>query len=157
MCSHCLFPARWHVVNGLLTTCVVVELNSLVTSCSNNFLPSCNSTICQQVLSDNLVASWWNNSIVTTCWQACHKSVANTSCWQVVSFLRVSDTGHDSVLINIIFLREYIPVDPKELANRIFVTCYMGSENSSEDTRSRAKNLAQDVGSYHMGKISLMK
>ncbi|CAB4034234.1 Glutamine-dependent NAD(+) synthetase, partial [Paramuricea clavata] len=46
--------------------------------------------------------------------------------------------------------REYIPVDPKELANRIFVTCYMGSENSSEDTRSRAKNLAQDVGSYHM-------
>jgi NAD+ synthase (glutamine-hydrolysing) len=69
----------------------------------------------------------------------------------------VSDTGHDSVLINIIFLREYIPVDPKELANRIFVTCYMGSENSSEDTRSRAKNLAQDVGSYHMGKISLMK
>ena len=69
----------------------------------------------------------------------------------------MSDTGHDSVLINIIFLREYIPVDPKELANRIFVTCYMGSENSSEDTRSRAKNLAQDVGSYHMGKISLMK
>ena len=52
-------------------------------------------------------------------------------------------------------LREYVPVDPKELANRIFVTCYMGSENSSEDTRSRAKNLAQDVGSYHMGKIEL--
>ena len=48
--------------------------------------------------------------------------------------------------------REYIPVDPKELANRIFVTCYMGSENSSEDTQSRAKNLAEDVGSYHMGK-----
>ena len=43
-------------------------------------------------------------------------------------------------------------MDPKELANRIFVTCYMGSENSSEDTRSRAKNLAQDIGSYHMGK-----
>ncbi len=43
-------------------------------------------------------------------------------------------------------------MDPKELANRMFVTCYMGSENSSEDTRSRAKNLAQDIGSYHMGK-----
>lgn len=54
--------------------------------------------------------------------------------------------------INSLFFREYVPVDPKEMANRIFVTCYMGSENSSEETRSRAKNLAQDVGSYHMGK-----
>ena len=90
MCSHCLFPACWQVVNGLLTTCyAVVELNRLVTSCSNNLLSSCNSTICQQVVSDNLVATWWNNSIVTTCWQACYKPVANTSCWQVVRFLRV--------------------------------------------------------------------
>jgi hypothetical protein len=47
------------VVNGLLTTCYkVVELNRLVTSCSNNYLlSSCNSTICQQVVSDNLVAT----------------------------------------------------------------------------------------------------
>ena len=29
----------------------------------------------------------------------------------------------------------YTPRDAKELCNRIFVTCYMGSENSSEDTR----------------------
>jgi hypothetical protein len=29
----------------------------LVTSCSNNLLLSCNSTICQQVVSDNLVAT----------------------------------------------------------------------------------------------------
>jgi hypothetical protein len=36
----------------------VVELNRLVTSCSNNLLSSCNSTICQQVVSDNLVATW---------------------------------------------------------------------------------------------------
>lgn len=45
---------------------------------------------------------------------------------------------------------EYIPVDPKEFANRIFTTCYMGSKNSSEDTRSRARHLSEDVGSYHM-------
>jgi hypothetical protein len=58
MCSHCLFPACWHVVNGLLTTCyTVVELKRLVTSCSNNWLLSCNSSICQQVVSDNLVAT----------------------------------------------------------------------------------------------------
>jgi hypothetical protein len=60
ICSHCLFPACWQVVNGLFTTnCYkVVELNRLVTSCSNNLLSSCNSTICQQVGSDNLVATW---------------------------------------------------------------------------------------------------
>ena len=46
------------LVPSLLTTCYkVVELNRLVTCCSNNLLSSCNSTICQQVVSDNLVAT----------------------------------------------------------------------------------------------------
>jgi hypothetical protein len=46
------------LVPSLLTTCYkVVELSRLVTSCSNNLLSSCNSTICQQVVSDNLVAT----------------------------------------------------------------------------------------------------
>ena len=45
----------------------------------------------------------------------------------------------------------YIPTDPKELCNRIFVTCYMGTENSSAQTRERAKALASDIGSYHLG------
>jgi hypothetical protein len=59
MCSHCLFPACWQVINGLLAICYkVVELNRLITSYSNNLLSSCNSTICQQVVSDNLVATW---------------------------------------------------------------------------------------------------
>jgi hypothetical protein len=59
MCSHCLFPACWQVVNGLLATCYkVVELSRLGTCCSNNLLSSSNSTICQQVVSDNLVATW---------------------------------------------------------------------------------------------------
>jgi hypothetical protein len=46
------------LVPSLLTTCYkVVELNRVVTSCSNNLLSSCNSTICQQVASDNLAAT----------------------------------------------------------------------------------------------------
>jgi hypothetical protein len=46
------------LVPSLFATCYkVVELNRLVTSCSNNLLSSCNSTICQQVVSDNLVAT----------------------------------------------------------------------------------------------------
>lgn len=42
----------------------------------------------------------------------------------------------------------YIPSDPKEFANRIFHTCYMGTENSSVETRRRAKQLADAIGRY---------
>jgi len=44
----------------------------------------------------------------------------------------------------------YTPTDPQELCNRVLVTCYMGSENSSEETKSRAKKLSQQIGSYHL-------
>lgn len=40
----------------------------------------------------------------------------------------------------------YSPVQPRELCGRLFTTCYMGSENSTEDTRRRAKDLAEEVG-----------
>lgn len=40
----------------------------------------------------------------------------------------------------------YRPEDPQELCGRLFTTCYMGSENSSEDTRNRAKELAAQIG-----------
>lgn len=41
----------------------------------------------------------------------------------------------------------YIPEDPREFSGRIFHTCYMGTENSSSETRERAKNLADAIGS----------
>lgn len=44
----------------------------------------------------------------------------------------------------------WIPSTPQELCNRIFVTCYMGTENSSAETRGRAADLARDIGSYHI-------
>ncbi|KAF8967658.1 hypothetical protein BDZ97DRAFT_1903242 [Flammula alnicola] len=44
---------------------------------------------------------------------------------------------------------EYLPTDPTEFANRIFHTCYMGTENSSAETRRRAKQLSGAIGSYH--------
>ena len=52
---------------------------------------------------------------------------------------------------SILKMKTYIPSDPNELCNRIFVTCYMGTENSSEDTKERAKLLSKDIGSYHLG------
>lgn len=44
----------------------------------------------------------------------------------------------------------YIPSDAREFCGRIFHTCYMGTENSSVETRTRAKDLAQAIGSYHI-------
>ncbi|KAI8844781.1 hypothetical protein BC829DRAFT_481600 [Chytridium lagenaria] len=44
----------------------------------------------------------------------------------------------------------YLPKDAKDLCSRIFCTCYMGSKNSSTETRSRAKRLAEEINSYHL-------
>ncbi|KAM7034760.1 glutamine-dependent NAD(+) synthetase isoform 2-T2 [Acridotheres tristis] len=44
----------------------------------------------------------------------------------------------------------YIPEDPREFCKRVFTTCYMASENSSQDTCNRAKLLAEQIGSYHI-------
>ncbi|KAH3687280.1 hypothetical protein WICPIJ_001742 [Wickerhamomyces pijperi] len=47
--------------------------------------------------------------------------------------------------------QDWEPVDPVDFANRIFHTAYLGTENSSSETRDRAAQLAQDIGSYHIG------
>ncbi|OJD34895.1 glutamine-dependent nad(+) synthetase [Diplodia corticola] len=43
----------------------------------------------------------------------------------------------------------WLPSTPQEFCGRIFHTCYMGSVNSSAETRNRAKDLAKDIGAYH--------
>ncbi|KAJ8294009.1 Glutamine-dependent NAD(+) synthetase [Rhodotorula toruloides] len=43
----------------------------------------------------------------------------------------------------------YVPIDPREFCGRIFHTCYMGTSNSSDETRNRAKGLAEAIGAYH--------
>ncbi|GAA5888101.1 hypothetical protein JCM5296_005433 [Sporobolomyces johnsonii] len=45
---------------------------------------------------------------------------------------------------------DYIPIDPREFCGRLFHTCYMGTQNSSEETRKRAKELAEAIGAYHV-------
>ena len=45
---------------------------------------------------------------------------------------------------------DWIPRTPQEFASAIFCTAYMGSKNSSSDTRRRAKDLAQAIGAYHV-------
>ncbi|MYG00388.1 NAD(+) synthase [Candidatus Poribacteria bacterium] len=36
------------------------------------------------------------------------------------------------------------------LANQLLYTCYMGTDNSSRETKLRAKQLASEIGSYHL-------
>ena len=44
---------------------------------------------------------------------------------------------------------DYVPTDPKQLCNTLLVTCYMATENSTAETKSRAADLASQIGAYH--------
>jgi hypothetical protein len=66
MCSHCLFPACWQVVNGLLTTCYkVVELNRLTRLLNSTDLLQVVPTTCYRPAIQHVVNKLW----VTTLWQ----------------------------------------------------------------------------------------
>lgn len=43
----------------------------------------------------------------------------------------------------------WLPSSPQEFCGRMFYTCYMGTTNSSKETRGRAKGLAKDIGAVH--------
>ncbi|XWS48771.1 hypothetical protein CRYUN_Cryun13aG0104800 [Craigia yunnanensis] len=62
--------------------------------------------------------------------------------------------GDEQVKADAIWIGNYtdgrFPTDSKEFAKRIFYTVYMGSENSSEATKMRAKVLADEIGSWHL-------
>eukprot|EP01147_Barroeca_monosierra_P004469 gene4469-6717_t len=44
----------------------------------------------------------------------------------------------------------FTPASPKDIAGRIFYTMYMGTTNSSNETRQRACNLAEEIGAVHL-------
>lgn len=44
---------------------------------------------------------------------------------------------------------EWIPESPEQISNKLFHTCYMGTSNSSKDTKDRAEALAKRIGAYH--------
>lgn len=62
--------------------------------------------------------------------------------------------GDEQVTTDAIRIGNYVdgqyPTDSREFAKRVFYTVFMGSENSSEATRSRAKVLADEIGSWHL-------
>lgn len=51
----------------------------------------------------------------------------------------------------------WVPATPQELAKHVMHTTFMGTENSSDKTLSRAKRLGEAIGSHHLSiKIDLM-
>mmetsp|Transcript_8950 Transcript_8950/g.15548 ORF Transcript_8950/g.15548 Transcript_8950/m.15548 type:complete len:740 (-) Transcript_8950:63-2282(-) len=51
----------------------------------------------------------------------------------------------------------WVPSDPQEMASFVLHTTFMGTDNSSNVTNSRAKRLGDAIGSYHLSiKIDLM-
>ncbi|KAI9706556.1 MAG: glutamine-dependent NAD(+) synthetase [Candelina mexicana] len=45
---------------------------------------------------------------------------------------------------------DWKPATAQDFCKTLFNTCYMGSVNSSKETRSRAAALAKDIGAYHV-------
>lgn len=43
----------------------------------------------------------------------------------------------------------FFPRTPHEIVSLLLHTCYMGTQNSSVETRSRAERLAEELGAYH--------
>lgn len=76
--------------------------------------------------------------------------IVASMCHQVVDAIQRGDENVLADVRRIVGDGAYTPSDPSELAGKLFTTCYMGTENSSEDTRSRAAELAGQIGSFHL-------
>lgn len=64
------------------------------------------------------------------------------------------EEGNEQVIADVeriaAFSSPKLPKTAEELCNQIFCTCYMGMKNqSSAETRARAKALSKRIGSYH--------
>ncbi|KAM7299174.1 glutamine-dependent NAD(+) synthetase isoform X1 [Ixodes scapularis] len=76
-------------------------------------------------------------------------SLVFSMCRLVCSSVRDGDAEVLQDVRRIVGDPDYVPREPRDLCNRVLVTCYMGTENSSRETRALAKDLANQVGSYH--------
>lgn len=76
--------------------------------------------------------------------------IIHSMCEMVLDAIHGGDTQVLDDVRRIVVDSNYVPENAASLCNRIFVTCYMGSENSSQKTRDLASTLASQIGSYHL-------
>lgn len=82
---------------------------------------------------------------------SCSTAVAVFSMCRLV--IAALEDGNKSVTATVkrLFGDAALPKTPQQLCNRIFHTVYMGmSQQSSKETRQRAKDLSAAIGSYHI-------
>ncbi|XP_074284649.1 glutamine-dependent NAD(+) synthetase-like [Silene latifolia] len=81
-------------------------------------------------------------------------SVAAIVGWMCQLVVKEIKDGDEKVKADAIRIGQYtdgkFPTDSKEFAKRIFYTVFMGTENSSEETTSRARKLAAEIGAWHL-------
>lgn len=66
--------------------------------------------------------------------------------------LQSINSGEQSVLNDLRRVtgeKNFFPTTPEDIVSRLLHTCYMGTVNSGEETRSRAERLAKRFGAYH--------
>lgn len=75
--------------------------------------------------------------------------IVHSMCRLVIENIKA---GNKQVMkdVQMITKNDNFPNTPEELANQIFHTCYMGTSNSSNETKSRSKELSSKIGSYHV-------
>lgn len=76
--------------------------------------------------------------------------IVSSMCQLVMDRIAANDPLTISDLATITGDDSYRPKDARDLTNKLFHTCYMGTVNSSTQTRDRARSLANEIGSYHM-------
>ncbi|EDW00290.1 glutamine-dependent NAD(+) synthetase [Drosophila grimshawi] len=77
-------------------------------------------------------------------------TIVHSMCRQIVHAVQLGDAQVLYDIRKILADTDYTPDNPAALCNRLLVTCFMGSVNSSKETRRRASQLASQLGSYHI-------
>ncbi|XP_055333203.1 glutamine-dependent NAD(+) synthetase-like isoform X2 [Paramacrobiotus metropolitanus] len=75
--------------------------------------------------------------------------IVHSMCRQVC---KAVERGDQQTLLDaqhIVGDNDYVPANPEEFCGRILHTFYMGTENSSEETKARAQTLADQIGATH--------
>ncbi|XP_070062706.1 glutamine-dependent NAD(+) synthetase isoform X3 [Drosophila virilis] len=77
-------------------------------------------------------------------------TIVYSMCQQIVHAVELGDAQVLYDIRKILADTDYTPINAAALCNRLLVTCFMGSVNSSKETRCRAAQLASQLGSYHI-------
>lgn len=77
-------------------------------------------------------------------------TIVHSMCRLVVDAIQLGEMQVLHDVRKILADPDFTPHNAASLCNRLLVTCFMGSENSSRETKRRASVLANQLGSYHL-------